>query len=143
MTRISVMYFLTAIAAVASVASSALAQQTAFGHIVSLQTGSLGGPPHLAPNTAIDADDTLAITLDAPFVNSSETGPVTVRPLPATPCKITNGGYALDPKDTGTKVNESVLLSAYLAGHRVSLHLNGCVFNKPRIISVILSTVNN
>ena len=47
MTRISVMYFLAVIAGAVSVASSALAQQTAFGHIVSLQTGSLGGPPHL------------------------------------------------------------------------------------------------
>jgi hypothetical protein len=143
MTRINVMHFLAVIAAAVSLASSALAQQTAFGHVVSLQTGSLGGPPHASITTAIAADDTLAVALDVPFVNSSETGPTTIHPQPTTPCKITNGGYALDPRDTGNKLNESVLLSAYLAGHRVSLHLNGCVFGKPRIISVVLSTANN
>jgi hypothetical protein len=143
MSRARVMYFLAVTATAVVVACSAHAQQTSFGHIVSLQTGSLGGPPHNAISTGIEADDTMAVSLDAPFVNASETGPVTVRPLPAIPCKITNGGYALDPKDTGTKVNESVLLSAYLAGHKVSLHLNGCAFNKPRIISVVLSTANN
>jgi hypothetical protein len=143
MTRIKSILSLAAMAAIITVAPSALAQQTGYGHIVTLQTGSLGGPPHAAVTTRIDADDTLAVNLDAAFVNASETGVAQLHPAPPTPCKITTGGYALDPKDTGTKVNESVLLSAYLAGRRVSLHLNGCVFDKPRIISVTLSADNN
>lgn len=129
-------------------------QQTAFGHITSLQTGSLVG--HVAGATFVpaDGDDTVSVVLDAPFVNSAEargTG-VPLRPpcIPgiglkcppvppapaAVPCRITNGGYALKPTDSGVKLNESVLLSAYLAGKTVSLFLDGCVFNKPRIIGI-------
>jgi hypothetical protein len=130
----------------------ALSQQTAFGHIIALQTGSLGGPP--SPSTLphpIDADDTVSVTLDVPFINASvpNSRVPTRNRLPSTPtpppglCKIVTGGYALDPKDTGTKLNESVLLSAYLAGKKVSLQLNGCVFDKPRIVSVSLSASSN
>jgi hypothetical protein len=123
----------------------AFAQQTAYGRITSLQTGSLGGPPVLGSLGRIEGDDTLAVNLDAPFVNSGDSNPAVspaLRP-PPTPCKITTGGYALDPKDTGVKLNESVLLSAYLAGRKVSLYLSGCVFDKPRIVSVSMSAANN
>jgi len=126
-----------------SLALGAQAQQTGFGHIIQLQTGSLGGLPVTgAISTKIAADDTMAVTLDVSFVNSSETGPIQIK-LPRPACKITNGGYALDPQDSGVKVNESVLLSAYLADRKVLLHLNGCVFGKPRIVSVVLSASNN
>lgn len=118
----------------------AFSQETAYGHIIAFQTGSLGGPPSLTHSPIIgarvEADDTVAVNLDVPFQNSREPGTLVV---PGVACKITTGSYALDPKDTGVKLNESVLLSAYLAGKKVRLELNGCVFDKPRIISVQMS----
>jgi hypothetical protein len=119
--------------------------QTNYGHIIALQTGSLGlgritipGNPKPPP----PADDTMIVVLDVPFVNAFyPAGLKPVKPPPApTPCKVTKGTYALDPNDTGVKVNESVLLSAYLAARKVSLVLNGCVFDMPRIISVNMLT---
>lgn len=78
----------------------------------------------------------MAVNLDVPFVNSG-TRPVGSAPtVPATPCSITTGGYALDPANSGVKLNKSVLLSAFLAGRKVRLTLDGCVFDKPKIISV-------
>jgi hypothetical protein len=115
-------------------------EATDFGHIITFQTGSVGGPssPGSVTNPRlIPGDDTVTVNLDVPFVNSGPPKTVTIR------CSITTGGYALDPKDTGTKLNESVLLSAYLAGKKVRLTLDGCVFNKPRIISVSMSTSVN
>jgi hypothetical protein len=53
-------------------------------------------------------------------------------------CTGTNSDYALDPKDPGVKVHEAVLLSAFLAGKKVRLLLQGCIYNKPRIISVMI-----
>jgi hypothetical protein len=137
--------FFALTATILSLAVPALAQQTPYAHITALQTGSLGGAPSLGRLPGrIDADDTLAVDLDTPFVNSAEpSNPAILHPPPPTPCKVTSGGYALDPKDSGVKLNESVLLSAYLAGRKVSLHLSGCVFDKPRIVSVSMSTSNN
>ena len=66
----------------------------------------------------------MGVKLDAPFVNSP------------TPCKITTAGYALDPADKGVKVHQSVLLSAFLAGRKVRVLVEGCVYDKPRIIGV-------
>lgn len=118
------------------------AQETAFGHIVSLQTGSLGGAPGLGVpvHHRIVADDTVSVVLDVPFVNSADFPIGSPLTAPGTPCRITTAGYALDPADPGGKLNESVLLSAFLGGKRVRLTLDGCVFEKPRIISVTLST---
>jgi hypothetical protein len=145
MAKKDVLRFFALTATILCLAFPTLAQQTDYGHIAALQTGSLGGAPN--PGSLlrrIDADDTLAVDLDATFVNSAEpSNPATLHPPPSTPCKVTSGGYALDPKDSGVKLNESVLLSAYLAGRKVSLHLRGCVFDKPRIVSVSLSTANN
>jgi hypothetical protein len=123
----------------------AFAQETEFGHITTFQTGSLGGPPVKNPirGRPIPADDTVAVNLDVPFVNSGTVPLEAVLTVKVTPCSITNGGYALDPTDTGVKLNESVLLSAYLAGKKVQLQLDGCVFGKPRIISVSMSTSAN
>jgi len=143
MAKKDVLRFFALTATILSLAFPTLAQQTDYGHITALQTGSLGGAP--IPGSLprrIDADDTLAVDLDATFVNSGEPNLAILR-SPSTPCKITTGGYALDPKDSGVKLNESVLLSAYLAGRKVSLHLSGCVFDKPRIVSVSMSTANN
>jgi hypothetical protein len=123
----------------------AFAQETEFRHITTFQTGSRGGPPvkNPIPGRSIPADDTVAVNLDVPFVNSGTKPPGSLATIPPTPCSITTGGYALDPADPGVKLNESVLLSAYLAGKKVQLQLDGCVFDKPRIISVGMSTSNN
>jgi hypothetical protein len=138
-------YMLAGLGSLFAMSAPAVAQQTAYGHVTSLQTGSLGGPPSPLGHPRTPADDTIAVTLDVPFVNSADKGVVVDErhPPPAVRCKVTNGGYALDPSDTGTKLNESVLLSAYVSGKRVSLFLEGCVFDKPRIISVSMSASEN
>jgi hypothetical protein len=142
-------FFLLAAGLVASICLSSTAstaqtaQQTGYGHIIALQTGSLGGPITVGTiPRAVTGDDTMAVNLDVPFVNSSYPNKVTVT-FPPVPCQITTGGYALDPQDSGVKLNEAVLLSAYLAGRKVSLNLDGCVFDKPKIVSVSMSTSNN
>jgi hypothetical protein len=123
------------------------AQETAYGHITLLQT--VDEVPHVAPgnlgataSAKVLAEDSIAVTLDVPFVNSNELSAGAAR-SPSSACKVTTGGYALDPTDPGIKVNESVLLSAYLAGKRVRLDLNGCAYDKPRIVSVTMSASEN
>lgn len=143
MTKEDVLRFIAVTATIVSLAFPALAQQTLYGRITALQTGSLRSPS-TSPGQ-IEGDDTMAVDLDVAFVNSVEIDLAVTAPRrpPPTPCRVTTGGYALDPKDSGVKLNESVLLSAYLAGRKVSLHLSGCVFDKPRIVSVSMSTSNN
>ncbi len=146
MIRKSAVIISAALMAGVSLSRPAFAEDTAYGHITKLQTGSRGGVPKPAglPVTIV-ADDTVAVTLDAPFVNSTtpSAGGTPVLAHPGPPCNITTDGYALDPADPGVKVAESVLLSAYLAGKRVSLGLHGCVFDKPKIISVTMSASEN
>jgi hypothetical protein len=81
-----------------------------FGQVIGIETGW--------------SDDTMAVKLDVPTVNSP------------TPCKITTAGYALDPTDRGVKLHQSVLLSAFLTGRKVRVLVDGCVYDKPRIIGV-------
>jgi hypothetical protein len=81
-----------------------------FGHVIGIETGWL--------------DDTMAVKLDVPTVNSP------------TPCRIMTAGYALDPGDKGVKLHQSVLLSAFLSGRKVRILVEGCVYDKPRIIGV-------
>jgi hypothetical protein len=81
-----------------------------FGHVIGIETGWL--------------DDTMSVKLDVPAVNSP------------TPCRIMTAGYALDPADKGVKVHQSVLLSAFLSGRKVRVLVDGCVYDKPRIIGV-------
>jgi hypothetical protein len=108
---------------------------TKFGHITALKTGHIattvlifnGGP---VPIWFREPAETMSVSLDVPFVNSSEPG------LTNIPCKITNAGYALDPKDPGVKVHEAVLLGAFLAGKKVRLSVEGCIYDKPRIFAV-------
>lgn len=99
-----------------------------FGHVVGLETGWL--------------DDTMGVKLDVPFVNSFEMSWLVFSPLESLPhgrrkpCKITTAGYALDPKDRGVKLHQAVLLSAFLAGRKVRVLVEGCIYDKPRIIGV-------
>jgi hypothetical protein len=95
---------------------------TAWGHVTALETGW--------------HDDTMSITLDpsVPFVNSIRHSLEINQPDMF--CKVTNGGYALDPKDPGVKAHEAVLLAAFIAGKKVRLLINECIFDKPRVIAV-------
>lgn len=86
-----------------------------FGLIISLNTGW--------------PDDTMSIKLGGvPFVNTGEFGG----------CKVTTAGYALDPNGPDVKVHEAVLLSAFLAGKKVSVGIRGCFKGKPRIVAVTM-----
>ena len=76
----------------------------------------------------------MLVSLDVPFSNSPHKCPAD---NPA-------GLYALDPKDADVKVNEAVLLSAFLAGRKVSLVLAECAFGLiPRIVSVVMVSSDN
>jgi hypothetical protein len=51
-------------------------------------------------------------------------------------CPNAHVGYATDPKDTGANLFHSMLMSALLNRLEVKLLIDGCVFQKPRIIAV-------
>jgi hypothetical protein len=51
-------------------------------------------------------------------------------------CSVANAGYATNPSDTGHSLFHTLLLSAFLNRKEVSLLVDGCVFNKPRVIAV-------
>lgn len=53
-------------------------------------------------------------------------------------CSVTNAGYATNPSDTGASLFHTLLLSALLNRVDVRLLIDGCAFNKPRIIAVTL-----
>lgn len=102
-------------------------EYTKWGRIVSLETGWYA--------------DTMSIALDAsvPFVNPHRQFPLGLNDDSAEVqylCKISNAGYALDPNDPGVKVHQAALLSAFVAGKRVRLLIDGCVYDKPRVIAV-------
>lgn len=84
-------------------------QQSAFGHILWFETGW--------------AQDTMAVKLDVPLVNPSS-------------CPVTEGGYALEPTDPGVKVHEAAIMGAYFANKSVAIRVDGCSFDKPRVIGV-------
>jgi hypothetical protein len=138
MRRITTILFVTGVTLFppASLVKAQHSNQTLYGHITALQTGSLSRPAGLALPKPILADDTIIVALDVPFVNSTYSQPGVLHPTP-TLCKVQNL-YALNPSDTGIKLNEAALLSAHLAGRRVSLVVDGCVFDMPRIVSVNL-----
>jgi hypothetical protein len=131
-------FVLVLIASILCEVFPALAEETAFGHITTFQTGNRFG----ASIAVRPADDTVAVHLDVQFINSGTTT-LTLTAVNRVPCaNAAAEEYALDPKDSSLKLNESVLLSAYLAGKKVRLTLDGCVFDKPRIIAVGMTEVN-
>jgi hypothetical protein len=69
------------------------------------------------------AADTLTVRHSAPFTNPAG-------------CSVTTVGYATDPTDTGRALFHAMALSAFMNRKEVALLLNGCVFDKPRIIAV-------
>jgi hypothetical protein len=68
--------------------------------------------------------DTMAVTTTAPTVNPG--------------CPVLNAGYATNPADAGHSLHHAVLLAAFLNNREVQIIADGCVFDKPRIISVIV-----
>jgi hypothetical protein len=82
-------------------------------------------------------DDAMGVHLSTAFVNSR------VRVLRPTgqaiiedECKTVNDGYATDPADPGHKLHHAIILGAYLHHKQTRLLLQGCAYDKPRIISV-------
>ena len=61
---------------------------------------------------------------------------ITTAPLANPGCPVTDAGYATNPNDPGHKLHHAALLGAYFNNKRVSIRASGCVYNKPRIISV-------
>jgi hypothetical protein len=86
-------------------------QTSEWGHIVWFETGW--------------ADDTMAVMLDVPTVNPG--------------CRITDAGYALNPKDPGVKVHEAAIMGAYFSGRRVRIRAQGCAYEKPLVIAVAVT----
>lgn len=70
------------------------------------------------------SEDTMAVFMAAnvPFINPGK-------------CRVTNS-YALDPSEPGNHAHEAALMGAYFNGKSVRLLINGCVYDKPRIIAV-------
>lgn len=68
--------------------------------------------------------DTMAVTTTAPTVNPG--------------CPVLNAGYATNPADPGHSLHHAVLLAALLNNREVQIIADGCIFDKPRIISVIV-----
>lgn len=82
---------------------------TEFGAVVSLEAGW--------------SQDTMALTLSAPVINPDN-------------CPVWTAGYATDPADPGHDLFHTVALAAFLNRKEVSVLVSGCVYNKPKIISV-------
>lgn len=128
------LFIAAAVAAGLSLPAASAPRYSKFGHVVELETGW--------------ADDTMSAKLDVPFVNSFMLNITSFsrdhrfgRTL-VEPCKTTTAGYALDPKDPGVKLHQAVLLSAFLAGRKVRVLVEGCIYDKPRIIGVGMGPQN-
>ena len=52
-------------------------------------------------------------------------------------CPLTDG-YTTQPADSGHQLFNAMLLSAYMSGRRVRVVVDGCAFDRPRIISVVI-----
>lgn len=106
---------------ISSIAVPALAQNwTDFGSITSLEAGW--------------GADTIAIRLNAPFQNSFVPAPAV--PGGARACTATNAGYATDPNDPGHSLYHTLAMAAFLNKKDVRLLLQGCVYDKPKIIAI-------
>ena len=81
------------------------------------------------------ADDAVGVHHSAPFVNSliRQFGGVL---LYVPECTIKNDGYATSPSDPGRKLHHAILLGAFLHKKEVQLTLQGCSYDRPRIIAV-------
>jgi hypothetical protein len=90
------------------------------------------------------ADDPPIITVEWGVITQIRTGWVedsmavfTETKVPTnTGCPTTDAGYATNPNDAGHKLHHAALLGAYFGAKHVQLVLQGCVYQKPRIIGV-------
>ena len=73
------------------------------------------------------SENVLRARLDAPFVNPQG-------------CSATDG-YITDPTMSGSNLFHSMLMSAYMANKPVSLIVDGCYLDRPRIISVLIGAI--
>ena len=78
--------------------------------------------------------DAVGIHHSAPFVNSRHVDLIAHQTVDL--CRTVNDGYATDPTDPGHKLHHAILLGAFLNGKPVRLTLQGCSFDRPRIIGV-------
>jgi len=79
--------------------------------------------------------DAMGVHHSAPFVNSLRLSPLrTGGYVPE--CGTTNDGYATSPADDNHKLNHAMLVGAFLHGKEVSFALQGCSYDRPRIIAV-------
>jgi hypothetical protein len=78
------------------------------------------------------SDDALAVFHSQPIVNPWTSFGIN----PVGECKITTAGYATDPSDPGHKLHHALIMAAFLHHKPVRFLLQGCAYDKPRIISV-------
>lgn len=78
--------------------------------------------------------DTMSVLLSVPTVSSKTLSPAG----PPRSCSVMDAGYALDPADPGVHAHQAVLLGAFLNGKQVRVRVQGCVYDKPRIIAVAI-----
>ncbi len=85
------------------------------------------------------SQDAVGINHSAPFVNSKRlklSAGLNGQFSYVDACTVKNDGYATDPADPGHKLHHAILLGAFLHGKEVRLTLQGCAFDRPRIIGV-------
>ena len=78
--------------------------------------------------------DAVGIHHSAQFVNSKHVNIISHETTDL--YQTVNDGYATDPTDPGHKLHHAILLGAFLNGKPVRLTLQGCSFDRPRIIGV-------
>jgi hypothetical protein len=61
---------------------------------------------------------------------------ITTAPLANLNCPVTDAGYATNPSDPGHQLHHAALLGAYYNHKRVQILVDGCVYDKPRILAV-------
>ncbi|MBK8815609.1 MAG: hypothetical protein IPN42_08950 [Methylococcaceae bacterium] len=83
---------------------------TEVGHILSFETGW--------------SADSISVALDVPFVNPAH-------------CTKTSS-YAVSPDDPGARVHEAAIMGAFFGGKNVQLRIDGCAYDKPKIIGVVV-----
>ena len=109
----------TSLLFVAATSSAGTEVWTDWGSITSLEGGW--------------GNDTMSVRTNSPFVNSSVVSPaLNGRRF----CAVTTAGYATDPNDKGHSLYHTMALAAFLNKKDVRLLLDGCVFDKPKIIGI-------
>jgi hypothetical protein len=83
------------------------------------------------------AQDTVAVFHSGSFKNSVRTVPdIGGQGARRLTCTVVDGGYATDPADPGHKLHHAAIIAAYLHNKQARFLLQGCAFDKPRIISI-------